>query len=730
MGGWAMVRSLTKIFVLLFVVTLICVVQFNAVFAQPNWTFTRTSLSSVIAIPIEIEPNIDGVVLENGDYIGVFYDSLGTLACAGFVIWDGVENVGLTAYGDDVQITPNVKEGLAANEAYKWKVWRASDQREFNMQVQFDAQTFPSQRVFNDRTFAVLASLTEQKIERKPDWFFNVTTDTHSVNIPTNVGPTFGTESLQPGDYIGIFYDSTSTLEACAGYIRWEGLSTRLKAYGNTNGTTKNGFSLDEKFKWRLWRSSDEEEFEAEVVYDTINFVQDSLFFSNGLSGITRIFAVDETVGVEPSQFELDKIVEFDDKILSNSWRLVSLPGADSTINVADLMVGQVNKIWTAFRFDDDDNLVQYRPSKRDDFFFKAGNGFLIISEDVFVIRDRIVPRVSIGADSVYTVPLKPGWNLISNPYQYLVSWEKTRDYNRLRGNNSIIYQYISGKYNRPRVIEPYKAYFFFNVDNLESIDIPHPGKFVPDPEFNFFKQTTPFLELSIKDENGNEQLPIQLSIQAADDKLIANAPYPPSINSAFRAAWVDEPNSDKVWAASTIDTQAFGNGLGKSILRVDALSDGEIELSPSFDQEGMSVLVRKIGEEENARSYQQIGALNATKVAVKAGTQYFEVLVGRENAIKEWLDEIPTSISLAQNYPNPFNPTTTISFELSSGQFVALEIYDIAGRMVHSLVNEFRTAGSHQVAFTANNLSSGVYIYRLRTASGVVSSKKMVLLK
>lgn len=729
MGGWAMVRSLTKTIVLVLFLLVCLSTGFTSLIAQPNWTFTRTSLSSVIAIPVEIEPNIDGVPLVNGDYIGVFYDSLGTLACAGLIMWDGVENVAITAYGDDVQISPNVKEGLAANEAYKWKVWRASDQQEFNMQVTFDAQTFPSQRVFNDRTFAVLAAMTDQEIERKPDWFFNVTTDTHSVDIPINVGPTFGTESLQPGDYIGVFYDSTSTIEACAGYIRWEGLSTRLIAYGNTNGTTKNGFSLDEKFQWKLWRSSDEEEFEADVIYDEINFVQDSLFFSNGLSGITRIFVVDDSVGVERSDFELDKIVDFDNKILSQSWRLISLPGADTTINVADLMVGQVNKIWTAFRFDDEDNLVQYRPTLRDDFYFKAGNGFLLISEDVFVIRDRIVPRVAIGRDSVYTIPLKPGWNLISNPYQYLVSWERTRDYNRLRGNNSIIYQYISGKYNRPRVIEPYKAYFFFNVDNLETLDIPHPGKFVPDPEFNFFKQSTPFLTLSIKDEVGNDQLPLNLFVQDLEEEKQASAPYPPVINTSFRAAWVDQPNSDRVWASSSIDTQSLGNGLGKSILRIDAITNGKVELDPLFDQEGISMLVRKIDESASA-SYQKVSSLNPTKIAVQAGTQYFEILMGKEAALNEWIDEMPVEISLSQNYPNPFNPITAINYELSSGQFVALEVYDMTGRLVRSLVNEFKAAGSHQVAFNGSTLGSGVYIYRLRTSSGVVDSKKMVLLK
>ncbi|MDV7391732.1 hypothetical protein RZS08_10280, partial [Arthrospira platensis SPKY1] len=154
--------------------------------------------------------------------------------------------MGLTAYGDDVQLSPGIKEGLAANEPYKWKAWRRADNREFDMEVEFDPQTFPSQRVFNNNTFAVLRRLTEQRIDLRPPWFVRATTDSHLVDIPINVGPSFGSEALQPGDFIGVFYDSTATLEACAGLIRWQGVSSTLTAYGNTGGNQKNGLNLDE----------------------------------------------------------------------------------------------------------------------------------------------------------------------------------------------------------------------------------------------------------------------------------------------------------------------------------------------------------------------------------------------------------------------------------------------------------------------------------------------------
>jgi parallel beta-helix repeat protein len=90
---------------------------------------------------------------------------------------------------------------------------------------------------------------------------------------------------------------------------------------------------------------------------------------------------------------------------------------------------------------------------------------------------------------------------------------------------------------------------------------------------------------------------------------------------------------------------------------------------------------------------------------------------------------EIPKQYSLYQNYPNPFNPMTTIRFDLPKDGSVKLEVYDILGRKITTLINEYRSAGSYEQSFNASLLASGVYIYKLQ-AGDYVSSKKMMLLK
>jgi hypothetical protein len=89
----------------------------------------------------------------------------------------------------------------------------------------------------------------------------------------------------------------------------------------------------------------------------------------------------------------------------------------------------------------------------------------------------------------------------------------------------------------------------------------------------------------------------------------------------------------------------------------------------------------------------------------------------------------MPTVYSLEQNFPNPFNPATIIKYQLPKAGFVTLKIFDVLGREVTTLVNQYQFAGRFSVDFNASKLSSGVYIYELKTPD-YNSCKKMILTK
>ncbi|MEX2361992.1 MAG: T9SS type A sorting domain-containing protein, partial [Balneolaceae bacterium] len=94
-----------------------------------------------------------------------------------------------------------------------------------------------------------------------------------------------------------------------------------------------------------------------------------------------------------------------------------------------------------------------------------------------------------------------------------------------------------------------------------------------------------------------------------------------------------------------------------------------------------------------------------------------------------EAITDTPSSFSLSQNYPNPFNPTSNIVFNLPQAHDVKLEVYNINGQLVRTLVNDRMSAGEHTVQFDAGDLASGIYVYRI-IAGSFVQTKKMTLIK
>ena len=90
---------------------------------------------------------------------------------------------------------------------------------------------------------------------------------------------------------------------------------------------------------------------------------------------------------------------------------------------------------------------------------------------------------------------------------------------------------------------------------------------------------------------------------------------------------------------------------------------------------------------------------------------------------------ELPVEYSLSQNYPNPFNPGTNIKYDLPFGGLVTLKIYDILGKEVYTLINEYKDAGRYITGFNGSDMSSGIYYYTIR-AGGFTQTKRMILLK
>ena len=179
------------------------------------------------------------------------------------------------------------------------------------------------------------------------------------------------------------------------------------------------------------------------------------------------------------------------------------------------------------------------------------------------------------------------------------------------------------------------------------------------------------------------------------------------------------------------------------------AIGPNEVELSwnDNNTQEGGFKIERKTGMQG---IYALIDSVNENVVtyldqSLEANTlYYYRVFAFFEQLGSEYSNEdsaktdnptgvedshIPTEYKLEQNYPNPFNPETAIIYQLSKLSFITLKVFDILGGEVATLVYEEKPAGRYEVKINANNLTSGIYFYQLRTASKIIT-RKMVLMK
>ncbi|MDA3862092.1 MAG: T9SS type A sorting domain-containing protein, partial [Melioribacteraceae bacterium] len=190
----------------------------------------------------------------------------------------------------------------------------------------------------------------------------------------------------------------------------------------------------------------------------------------------------------------------------------------------------------------------------------------------------------------------------------------------------------------------------------------------------------------------------------------------------------------------------SFGGGLARGHLR---LNNNQSDSSNNAIIYAVSTSNKKVYNFSFSQSSGQFGLPSLPSGTYNLVTDRigFESSISAEFAVDTTQDTVenielillPTSIehtpqkvttfNLSQNYPNPFNPTTTIEFTISKNENVSLVIYNLLGQKVSELLNGNYTSGSYKITFDASQLSSGIYIYELRTASNVIA-KKMELLK
>ena len=156
----------------------------------------------------------------------------------------------------------------------------------------------------------------------------------------------------------------------------------------------------------------------------------------------------------------------------------------------------------------------------------------------------------------------------------------------------------------------------------------------------------------------------------------------------------------------------------------LDTIPESDLALFESVDNG--TTWVKKGGTVDIVNNNISLAGVNSFALWSLNDKDYLTSIEGESIQLKEF--------SLKQNYPNPFNPSTVIQYHLVENSFVTLKIFDVLGKEVTTLVNEFQNAGQYRVKFSAeqleqNTVSSGIYFYRLETEN-FNSVKKMILIR
>jgi hypothetical protein len=161
-----------------------------------------------------------------------------------------------------------------------------------------------------------------------------------------------------------------------------------------------------------------------------------------------------------------------------------------------------------------------------------------------------------------------------------------------------------------------------------------------------------------------------------------------------------------------------------------EVIGDGSVTAADSLLIKDRLDLVAGIWNYRFVLNDKSMGAHN-TKYAVRL---LYKTLGWTPLSVNEIAGAVPTEFKLDQNYPNPFNPSTVIRFALPSEGHVKLEVFDMTGALVKTIIDEGLRAGNMEVTWDGTNtggskVASGIYLYRLQSG-GFVSTKKMVMLK
>ena len=423
-------------------------------------------------------------------------------------------------------------------------------------------------------------------------------------------------------------------------------------------------------------------------------------------------------------------------------YRMVSVPADIETSDPTEIFgddYGEFDpRVWRLLRYDSE--MEDYREAEGLQNI-QVGQGLWLATADGEPYD--IGPGLSTDASEEKTLELLPGWNQIASPFGFAVAWADVQGTDGLE--SPVVYRGTDYDYSRP-VLQPWSGAWVFNpTDQVRAITIPPIAANSP--------SSAPVAENAvITPDAGGYTIQLQAQLRSGEQTLRDNANFLGLRKGAVAGLdSLDFTEAPPVGNHVRLSIQSDRRRLAGSYRPVD--EDGqtwELELAASTEKSrsGKRETVRlSLVEHGTAPTGYDIYVFDldrqmplpvtngAVDVPVEGdATTRLRVAAGSEAYAKSNSDGIPLEqieTKLGKPYPNPLASEATIEYQLQKTSYVRMELYDILGRRVGTLVSEEKAAGQHTLQWSPSGnrrLASGVYFLRMRTRDFTATQKMTIV--
>ena len=425
--------------------------------------------------------------------------------------------------------------------------------------------------------------------------------------------------------------------------------------------------------------------------------------------------------------------IEMPMQVAPRIYSMISVPAVLEDKSIASVLednYGLYNpRRWRLLRWEEDGGYVEYPDIQAD---FSTGNGFWLITNDG--VTFDIENATSTDSSVPFELKLKPGWNQIGNPFAYPIQWPATTSDPRIE--SPVAFDGTEFQYGQSNLL-PWSGYFVRNLsqDTLSVFLNPAAVNVSGKKESNAASEPVFEVRLRASVQGGGaseSSTRVGLLEGAFEGHDKADHTVAPPIGDYVRIAAVEnELEYAYNYKPSDPDGQYWDINIYSTIPNQTAFVDiSALGTLPNGHQLFLFDLQneRRIELDENRFTVHLSEAHSEQRFRLVAGTSLFAENNNAGIAIE------PDSYKLYPNYPNPFGIETAISFRLKTNGFVQLEVFDVLGRKVATLVDEEKLAGSYTIEWDGRNssnqiLRSGMYFYKI-TAEDFTATKSMTIVR